>query len=315
MQADARNSKRLTNGTGQSRVVDMLFAICAVSYLIVFLVLLFGCFPFYLNWQVSPLPARKCTFKLQNLLATVVLNVVTDALLLLVPIPLLRKLRLPWRQKLGVTLLLSTGLFVIAAALIRAALTLGNAPSAENINRWGVRETIVGLIVVNVPVLRPMFTRAFWRAGGGGGGGIYGSRRARTNEYGSRFGATTIGVGTPGGGGSAGKDAAYDMYVLDEALSRQHARNAGGRRRAGSQECIVATTTVAIHDDDDGEGSIERSGVGAGGGGELAKDMDIVVETTYEVQTVQDEEAGLGGSGLGGRTHTWKTPTGKGGFR
>jgi hypothetical protein len=55
-------------------------------------------------------------------------------------------------------------MFVIAAAIIRVVLTLGSNPSATNINRWGVRETIVGIITINAPILRPMFRRQFWSA-------------------------------------------------------------------------------------------------------------------------------------------------------
>lgn len=54
------------------------------------------------------------------------------------------------RKKIAIGILLSSGLFVIAAAIIRAVLTLGSAPSGLNINRWGVRETIVGILTVNM---------------------------------------------------------------------------------------------------------------------------------------------------------------------
>lgn len=63
-------------------------------------------------------------------------------------------------------ILLSSGAFVIAAAIIRVVLTLSASPSALTINGWGVRETIVGIITVNIPVLRPMFRRSFWTGNG-----------------------------------------------------------------------------------------------------------------------------------------------------
>jgi hypothetical protein len=69
---------------------------------------------------------------------------------------------LTYPRKLVISLLLSSGIFVIAAALIRVILTVSGSPSALNINRWGVRETIVGIFTVNIPVLRPMFNRDFW---------------------------------------------------------------------------------------------------------------------------------------------------------
>lgn len=90
------------------------------------------------------------------------LNVITDFLILAVPVPLLWTLRVPIRRKIVISLLLCSGLFVIAAAIIRVALTLESNPSATNINRWGVRETIVGIVTINAPILRPMFTKKFW---------------------------------------------------------------------------------------------------------------------------------------------------------
>jgi hypothetical protein len=83
-------------------------------------------------------------------------------MILAIPIPMLWKLQVRLSKKLAIGLLLCSGLFVIAAAIIRAVLTLGSTPSGLNINRWGVRETIVGIITVNSPILRPMFNRNFW---------------------------------------------------------------------------------------------------------------------------------------------------------
>lgn len=89
----------------------------------------------------------------------------TDASLLAIPIPMLWKLKVPLKKKIVIGIILSSGVFVIAAAIIRAVLSLDTTPSASNINRWGVRETIIGLITVNVPVLRPLTTGAFWKMG------------------------------------------------------------------------------------------------------------------------------------------------------
>lgn len=78
---------------------------------------------------------------------------------------MLWKLKAHWTRKLAIGALLSSGVFIIAAALIRAVLTLDARPSTVNINRWGVRETIIGLLSVNIPILRPLFSTSFWRRG------------------------------------------------------------------------------------------------------------------------------------------------------
>ncbi|RSL67063.1 hypothetical protein CEP53_003191 [Fusarium sp. AF-6] len=131
---------RITIGTWHSILVKTASVCCAISYLAVFFTVTFGCFPTHKNWQVVPDPGKKCTFRRQNLVVTTVLNVL----------------------KLVIGLLLSSGLFVIAAAIIRATLTLSAHPSALAVNEWGVRETLVGIITVNIPILRPMFKRSFW---------------------------------------------------------------------------------------------------------------------------------------------------------
>lgn len=79
-----------------------------------------------------------------------------------IPLPLLWTLQVPLKKKIVIGILLSSGAFVIAAAIIRVVLTTSDNPSALSINGWGVRETIVGILTVNIPVLRPIFNKEFW---------------------------------------------------------------------------------------------------------------------------------------------------------
>ena len=92
-------------------------------------------------------------------------------------------------RKLVIGLLLSSGAFVIAAAITRVVLTLSANPSALTINSWGVRETIVGILTVNIPILRPLFTKAFWT--GQSLTEISSSYRATGRSRGTRADATT----------------------------------------------------------------------------------------------------------------------------
>ncbi|TVY85929.1 hypothetical protein LAWI1_G006651, partial [Lachnellula willkommii] len=134
---------RLTLGLGSHRYVKWLGIACGVSYVAVILTVTFGCFPLEKNWQVIPDPGKVCTLKLQNFYMTVVFNVL----------------------KLVVAILLCSGLFVICAALVRVVLILEGKLSSENMNRWGIRETIVGIITINLPILKPLFNKSFWSSG------------------------------------------------------------------------------------------------------------------------------------------------------
>ncbi|KAH8900496.1 hypothetical protein GQ53DRAFT_619057, partial [Thozetella sp. PMI_491] len=159
--------KRMTMGLWQQRLVNWLAGVCVVTYLSVFLTITLGCQPFQKNWQqvpqVVPDPGRICAFKPQNIIVTTIMNVLTDSALLSIPLPLLWRLQIPMRQKFVIGIFLCSGLFVITAALVRAIVTLGSHPSAVTINRWGVIETIVGIITVNIPILRPVFNMSFWK--------------------------------------------------------------------------------------------------------------------------------------------------------
>jgi hypothetical protein len=117
------------------------------------------------NWQVLPPPRWACSFRPQNVYALTALNISTDLAILAIPIPMLWKLKVPVKKKVTISIFLSSGLFLIAASIVRACATFSGTPSGDNINRWGIRETALGVFTINLPILRPLFTRAFWKAG------------------------------------------------------------------------------------------------------------------------------------------------------
>ncbi|KAJ5018583.1 Acyl-CoA dehydrogenase family member 11 [Colletotrichum sp. SAR 10_99] len=157
--------KRLTLGILRRKTLITLFWLCGLSYITLCLTVTLSCQPYSDNWRIRPLPGPECTFRPQNFWMLLWLNILTDAALLSIPIPILWHLRVTLRRKIGVAILLSSGVFVISTAIIRAVSTLTGAPSVININRWGFRELGVGLVTVTLPVLSPIFTRPFWRRG------------------------------------------------------------------------------------------------------------------------------------------------------
>ncbi|CVK97833.1 related to integral membrane protein PTH11 [Fusarium proliferatum] len=212
---------RMTIGTWHNMFVKSVSILCAASYLAVFLTITFGCFPMQKNWQVVPDPGEKCSFKMQNFLVTTVLNILTDALILGIPMSLLWKLQVPFRKKLVIGLLLSSGAFVIAAAITRVVLTLSANPSALTINTLGVRETIVGILTVNIPILRPIFSKHFWNGNA-------------PNEITSSYRTTTH--GTRGGNRTLTQDIS-GPYELTPSI------NEGSKPSVrGSQDFIVSKT-------------------------------------------------------------------------
>ncbi|KAH8761154.1 hypothetical protein F5883DRAFT_619034 [Diaporthe sp. PMI_573] len=151
--------------------VKRLFWINGLAGLALFLTAMLGCRPyippghaifrpwkltmfsrFHNNWVVRPLPSERCTFRPQNFWVLVILNVLTDSLIMTIPVPIL---------------------------------------CAAGLETSKVRETAAGMMAVNAPVLVPLFSKAFWTRGpyrpgrqpgqaqGAGifGGGNHGNRR------------------------------------------------------------------------------------------------------------------------------------------
>ncbi|KAK5127580.1 hypothetical protein LTR85_006920 [Meristemomyces frigidus] len=153
---------RLTFGLDVQPYIKTLAVACGVTYLATLLTVTLGCLPIQRNWQISPTPPIRCTLKPQNFYVCTILNVITDAAMLCIPLPILWHLRVPLRRKLALAAMLCSGVFVITAALVRIIMTLSAHPSVLNVNRWGVRETIAGIIAINIPILRPLFRKDFW---------------------------------------------------------------------------------------------------------------------------------------------------------
>ena len=136
---------------------------CGLTYVAVILTITVSCRPFLLNWTISPNPPAQCSKRMQNFYAAVVLNVLTDAAILTVPLPLLWQMRAPTGRKIVLAVFLCSGFFVISAAIISIVNGLLSLNSALNGSRWGAREEITGILAVNAPILKPLFHRSFWR--------------------------------------------------------------------------------------------------------------------------------------------------------
>jgi hypothetical protein len=74
-----------------------------------------------------------------------------------IPVPIIWKIRIPIRQKILVGLLLCSGLFIIAAAIIRCVLSIQNIRSIDTSGVWAIRETFVTIVAINAPCIKPLF--------------------------------------------------------------------------------------------------------------------------------------------------------------
>ncbi|KAK3312802.1 hypothetical protein B0H66DRAFT_380906 [Apodospora peruviana] len=126
---------------------------------------LFQCTPMNSLWD-SDVVGRKCVDAVAMCNATGVLNTVTDLAILLLPIWLLRPLRIPLLKKMGVAIILMTGGFVVGISAKRTYTVLDNA-STDFTYRfvpnlvWFLIEMYVGILCACLPTMKPFMKRFF----------------------------------------------------------------------------------------------------------------------------------------------------------
>ncbi|PSR97211.1 hypothetical protein BD289DRAFT_111973 [Coniella lustricola] len=217
---------------------NRLAAITVAAYLVVILTIIFSCWPIQRNWAVRPLPPVHCTFRPLNFWTIVTLNVISDVLILSLPVPILWQLRMSFKRKLGVMLLLCSGVFMIATAVVRAAFTISSSPSILTINSWGFRETAAGLLAVNAPILVPLFKKSFWRRGPYRPGGYI------RNEWARGYGGVQHNVGAPDRK-RRGKRSVFELPSAMVWSKPQEGVNTGGQFVAAGTRNEATTTSTS----------------------------------------------------------------------
>ncbi|KAK8210828.1 integral membrane protein [Phyllosticta capitalensis] len=120
------------------------------------------CRPFAKNWN-NALPGR-CGNRPIGFTIIGALNMVTDVIIILLPLPWVRRLQMPRRAKLGLYLMFGIGLFITAVSIIRMRVlsTLNFADISYDMKQscaWTFIETSVAVINSCIPMLRPLFSR------------------------------------------------------------------------------------------------------------------------------------------------------------
>ncbi|RYN39484.1 hypothetical protein AA0114_g11267 [Alternaria tenuissima] len=97
-------------------VYASMFVVVGYNIALVF-PLIFACTPFRRNWDVT-ITEGSCIDRTPLYMATAVLNMATDILLLILPIPMVVKLQMPRAQKAGLICIFGVGSLLIEANLI-----------------------------------------------------------------------------------------------------------------------------------------------------------------------------------------------------
>jgi hypothetical protein len=108
------------------------------------------CLPLHHNWQILPDPGKECSAGIIINIVIAVGNVLVDALLLVVPTLMLKDARITVWRKVRIGFLLSLGIFVMAMAIARCILSIGNSVQVAQASVWAQREAVSASNVISV---------------------------------------------------------------------------------------------------------------------------------------------------------------------
>ncbi|KAL1623545.1 hypothetical protein SLS56_008249 [Neofusicoccum ribis] len=141
-----------------------LLAFVAVFGIWTFVSALLTCHPLAYMWDQT-IPGGHCINQLPFLYANAAINIALDILVTLLPLPVLRRLRLTTRQKRGLMAVFALGLLATTTSIIRLrALTdLHNASDFTHaitpLCIWSAIELNTSIACACAPALGPLFTR------------------------------------------------------------------------------------------------------------------------------------------------------------
>ncbi|KAJ5351114.1 hypothetical protein N7452_000088 [Penicillium brevicompactum] len=142
----------LTNLRWEKPTIFSYVGVFAATYVAVQTVTFTECDPFNHYWLVLPDPGICCQAQLQ-LIVVGVLNVITDLMLIALPIPILILVKRSTVEKIQLTALFAVGLFIVAITIARLPQNAKNSTAQVNRTTWASIELLAAAIVANAPVV------------------------------------------------------------------------------------------------------------------------------------------------------------------
>lgn len=150
---------RLTLGLAAQRMVFYLAIYVAIGWSASEIAFFTACTPFHGYWEMPP-PNPQCTTLQHYAIVQACFNISSDSLMLTIPLPLLLRLNVPWKQKAVLLLIFSMGIFVIIAAILTKVFNLSNIWDPSYM-LWYTREASVAVYVSNLPMIWPLLREWF----------------------------------------------------------------------------------------------------------------------------------------------------------
>ncbi|RAR09007.1 integral membrane protein [Stemphylium lycopersici] len=123
----------------------------------------FACRPFAFNWDKT-IPGGKCSNQVTSLTATAVVNLVTDVMVLLLPMRPLYKLQMATYKKVTLFAVFGLGIFTCVISALRisvlSTMDFGDITfTIPKVNIFTGLEPCLAVILASIPMMRPLFGR------------------------------------------------------------------------------------------------------------------------------------------------------------
>jgi len=150
---------RLTLGLTVQKLVKYLAIYVAIGWCSTEIAFFTACRPFNGYWAMPP-PDPQCTTLQYYALVQGTFNISSDLLMLCIPLPLITRLSMPWKQKGVLLIIFSMGIFVIIAAILTKVFNLTNIWDPSYM-LWYTREASIAVYVSNLPMIWPLLREYF----------------------------------------------------------------------------------------------------------------------------------------------------------
>ncbi|OCK85403.1 hypothetical protein K432DRAFT_318302 [Lepidopterella palustris CBS 459.81] len=130
-----------------------------------FMIGLLICRPLRMNWDPTT-PGGKCGNENAAFAAVGVVDLITDTVILVLPIPMVLRLQIPQANKIGLICIFGAGLLTMVIGILRVVAVLNVdftdfTYAARTAHIYSVVEIGVAIIVACSPTLRPLFDKIF----------------------------------------------------------------------------------------------------------------------------------------------------------
>ncbi|KAL9632398.1 MAG: hypothetical protein Q9204_003812 [Flavoplaca sp. TL-2023a] len=155
-----------------------MMAIVTSYCVIFFFILAFHCNPVQKAWQIITFRGPSKCFGIGTIQIVIGgFNIVTDFIILIMPMPIILGLNMDWKRKIGLLVIFGTGIVVLASTIVRQVIVVQHlheiigGPNTRNLDAswvtaqetlWLTIENDIGIICACLPSLAPLRTTRFF---------------------------------------------------------------------------------------------------------------------------------------------------------